>query len=96
MQLDNYIIDTLMSDLSGHDRRPTAFLVYLFLYRHTHGARHRSTAKSLREISEATGVSKRAVQYALTKLYDRELIGIRRTGITDIPHYTVLTPWKRQ
>ena len=94
MRLENYVVDTLMSDLTGHDRRPSSFLVYLYLYRHTHGARQLTTAKSLREISEATGLSKRAVQYALTKLHTRELISVSRNGVTDIPRYTVLTPWK--
>lgn len=94
MQLDNYVVDNLMSDLSGHDRRPSAFLVYLYLYRHTHGARRASAARSLREISEATGMSKRAVQYALSKLHSRELISVSRKGITEIPRYTVLTPWR--
>lgn len=31
--LDSYVIDVLMPDLVGHDRRPAAFLVYLFLLR---------------------------------------------------------------
>ena len=29
--LDDYIIDVLMRDLVGHDRRPVAFLVFLWL-----------------------------------------------------------------
>jgi hypothetical protein len=28
--IDAYILDTLMRDLVGHDRQPSAFLVYLF------------------------------------------------------------------
>src|SRR6266536_1055507 len=31
--LDTYVVDTLMPDLVGHDRAPSAFLVFLFLYR---------------------------------------------------------------
>ena len=27
--LDAYVLDVLMPDLVGHDRRPSAFLVYL-------------------------------------------------------------------
>ena len=30
--IDTYILDTLMADLVGHDRQPSAFLVYLFLW----------------------------------------------------------------
>ena len=32
--LDAHVIDSLMPDLVGHDRQPSAFLVYLYLYRH--------------------------------------------------------------
>ena len=31
VQLDAYVLDTLMRDLTGHDRQPSAFLVYLSL-----------------------------------------------------------------
>ena len=37
VELDPYVIDTLMADLIGHDRQPSAFLVYLLLWRHTLG-----------------------------------------------------------
>ena len=30
--VDDYVLDTLMRDLVGHDRRPSAFLVYLYLW----------------------------------------------------------------
>ena len=29
--IDDYILDTLLRDLTGHDRKPAAFLVYLWL-----------------------------------------------------------------
>ena len=29
--VDDYILDTLLRDLTGHDRKPAAFLVYLWL-----------------------------------------------------------------
>ena len=31
MVLDDYVVDVLLRDLVGHDRRPVSFLVYLFL-----------------------------------------------------------------
>jgi hypothetical protein len=31
LSFDEYVIDVLMPDLAGHDRRPTSFLVYLWL-----------------------------------------------------------------
>jgi hypothetical protein len=37
LSLDPYVVDTLLPDLVGHDRQPSAFLVYLFLWRHSLG-----------------------------------------------------------
>ncbi|SFC08052.1 hypothetical protein [Massilia yuzhufengensis] len=33
--LDAYVFEVLMPDLIGHDRRPAAFIVYLFLLHST-------------------------------------------------------------
>ncbi len=93
--LDPYIVDTLMPDLVGHDRQPSAFLVYLFLWRQTHGAGAQTAQVALTDIAEATGLSKRAVQDALGRLSKRKLITVARDSITAIPVYTALRPWKR-
>jgi hypothetical protein len=93
--VDRYVIDTLMQDLIGHDRTPSAFVVYLFLWRHSVAASAATVQSSLREIAEGTGLSKRGVQQALAVLARRQLIGIARTGITDVPEYTVKRPWLR-
>jgi len=93
--LDAYVLDTLMADLVGHDRQPSAFLVYLFLWRRTHGSGETSAQVSLLDISTATGLSKRAVQEALRLLAKRRLLSIQRAGITAIPVYTVRRPWVR-
>ena len=91
--LDAYILDTLMADLVGHDRQPSAFLVYLSLWR---GMESNSTVQiALRDIAEATGLSKRAVQAALSWLVKRKLISVARASITAVPVYTVLRPWRR-
>ena len=91
--LDAYILDTLMADLVGHDRQPSAFLVYLSLWR---GMESSSTVQiALRDIAEATGLSKRAVQAALSWLVKRKLISVARASITAVPVYTVLRPWRR-
>jgi DNA-binding MarR family transcriptional regulator len=90
--LDDYIIDTLMRDLCGHDRQPSAFLVYLFLYRQAIAGEVQVT---LRDIAESTGLSKRSVQNAIIRLIKRRLISARRETITAVPIYTVLRPWKR-
>lgn len=94
-EIDQYVIDTLMRDLCGHDRQPSAFLVYLFLYRWTEGVARKSATVSLRDIAEETGLSKRSVQSAISRLHARKLISIAREGMTDIPAYTVLFPWRR-
>lgn len=93
--VDSYVIDTLMQDLIGHDRTPSAFIVYLFLWRHSLAASAMTVQSSLREIAEGTGLSKRGVQEALGVLSRRQLIGIARTSITDVPVYTVKRPWRR-
>jgi hypothetical protein len=94
--IDAYVVDTLMPDLVGHDRQPSAFLVYLFLWRQTHGAAIAHTRVALIDIAEATGLSKRAVQDALGWLGKRKLIAVEREGITAVPVYSVLRPWRRQ
>jgi len=93
--LDPYIVDTLMPDLVGHDRQPSAFLVYLFLWRRTHGAGAATIQVALLDIAGATGLSKRAVQEALGRLATRKLLTVARASITAVPVYTVLRPWRR-
>jgi len=95
LQLDDYIIDTLMVDLIGHDRQPSAYLVYLFLWRTTHGRRASRAQVALQDIAEATGLSKRSVQSAISWLSKRALISVERAGITAVPVYTVNRPWRR-
>ena len=91
-KLDGYILDILMPDLVGHDRQPAAFLVYLYLWRNVSGKRSRRQ-RSLREISEGTGLSKRGVQEAINRLVKRELISVERESITAVPRYSVHRPW---
>jgi len=95
VEIDGYVLDTLMADLVGHDRQPSAFLVYLFLWRHTHGAGEPTAQLSLFDLATGTGLSKRAVQEALRWLSKRKLISLQREGITAIPRYTVKRPWAR-
>jgi hypothetical protein len=95
LQLDDYILDTLMGDLIGHDRQPSAFVVYLFLWRATHGSNAPSVQTALVDIASRTGLSKRSVQSALTRLVTRRLITVSRESITAVPVYTVLRPWRR-
>ena len=93
VMLDPYVIDTLMVDLVGHDRKPAAYIVYLALLRlkGTSG----ETAISLQGLAAATGLSKSAVQRSVTHLIRRQLLSIQRSAATDIPRYRCLSPWRR-
>ena|SRR2546423_2988506 len=95
VEVDAYIIDTLLPDLVGHDRQPSAFLVFLFLWRLSHSSDRMKAQVSLLDIATGTGLSKRAVQEALRRLAKRKLISIQRESITAIPVYTVRRPWIR-
>ncbi|MEW6320479.1 MAG: helix-turn-helix domain-containing protein [Acidobacteriota bacterium] len=95
LALDAYIVETLLPDLTGHDRQPSAFLVYLYLWSRTHGARRARVQVSLVDLAEATGLSKRAVQDALGALVRRKLVSLTRESITAVPVYTVHRPWAR-
>jgi len=95
VEVDAYVLDTLMADLVGHDRQPSAFLVYLYLWRRTYGSGRSDAQVSLIDVAAGTGLSKRAVQGALGWLAKRRLISIERESITAVPVYAVCRPWKR-
>jgi DNA-binding MarR family transcriptional regulator len=90
--LDAYVIDVLLRDLVGHDRTPSAFLVWLWLWRRTEAG---ETRLPLRRIAEGTGLSKRGVQAALDHLERRRLVRAERESVTAVAEYTVLRPWAR-
>jgi len=96
LRIDRYVIDTLMPDLVGHDKRPSALLVYLFLWGHTAEPRGRKATASLRDIAEGTGLSKRGVQQALQVLERRRLIARTKQVPTSVAAYEVLRPWRRR
>jgi hypothetical protein len=93
--IDAYVLDTLMRDLVGHDRRPSAFLVYLHLWRLTHGRGRAEVQVALLDIAQEVGLSKRSVQDSLGWLAKRDLIRVERESITAVPVYTVRRPWRR-
>ena len=92
--LDDYVVESLMPDLVGHDHHPSAFLLYLALWRLTGGG-ERETVASLRKLAEETGLSRRAVQDAVARLATRQLLEVERTSITDVPTYRLRRPWVR-
>ncbi|MGI8436833.1 MAG: helix-turn-helix domain-containing protein [Chthoniobacterales bacterium] len=92
--VDDYILDVLLRDLVGHDRQPAAYLVYLYLYGKAARQRWRPIPASLRTLSEATGLSKSAVQMALQTLRRRELVTSARKHPTAVPEHRVLRHWR--
>jgi hypothetical protein len=92
--IDDYVLDVLMRDIVGHDQQPAAFLVYLHLYGRAARQHWQPVKSSLRMLAEETGLSKSAVQTALAKLQQRELIASSRTHPTAVPGHRVLRHWQ--
>lgn len=92
--LDDYVVDVLMRDLVAHDRKPVAYLVYLWLAVEQ-GRKKAAVQTSYRELAETIGVSKSSVQAAVSWLARRGLLSSAKANSTAVPRYTVLTPWRR-
>jgi CRP-like cAMP-binding protein len=95
VELDNYVVDVLMRDLVGHDQRPSSFLVFLYLWRHSLGQGEKSVSASHQTIATATGLARRTVQSALRELERRQLLVTRRVSKTSVPEYRLRCPWRR-
>lgn len=93
--VDAYVAGVLMRDLVGHDRCPSAFLVYLHLTSQCALQKKRAVRASYQEIAESTGVSKSAAQRGVRCLEQRKLVAIRKESATATPEYRVLRPWRR-
>jgi predicted transcriptional regulator len=93
MVLDNYVVDVLMRDLVAHERSPSAFIVFVHLWRHTHGANRPVVHQSHMQIADSTGISKSSVQAAIRRLARRRLISVKKPSRTARPQYTVLRHW---
>ena len=92
LNLDEHVVDVLMRDLVGHDRRPASFLVYLWLT--SEQARRRGAVQvSYQELAESVGLSKSSVQTAVSWLVRRKLLTACKENATAIPSYTVRSPW---
>ena len=94
-RLDPYLVDSLLPDLAGHDHRPSAVLVYLFLWHSAGGTRKKSVACSYQGIATRTGLAKRTVQLAVQHLARRKLVAVEQATPTATPVYSVLMPWRR-
>lgn len=95
LRLDEYVVDVLMRDLVGHDRRPACFLVYLWLVSEEQ-RRGKAVQISYQELAESVGVSKSSAQSAVGWLVRRKLLSVTKQTVTATPKYSVLSPWKRE
>jgi hypothetical protein len=91
--LDPYVVDVLMPDLVGHDRRPATFIVYLFLLRFASKSRRDTVSVSLQTIATRTGLSKSAVQAAIRHLKRRRLIDPTLLATPAAPVRRIMRPW---
>jgi hypothetical protein len=92
--LDSYVVRTLLRDLVGHDRRPAAFLVYLWLAAEAQRC-DGAVAVSYASLAEETGLSRSAVQAAVGWLVRRKLVAAEHASATAVPVYRALQPWRR-
>ena len=95
LSIDAYVVDVLMPDLVGHDRRPATFVVYLFLLRQAAKARRDMISVSLQTIATKTGLSKSTVQTALRHLRRRKLLDPTITATVVAPVRRIMRPWVR-
>jgi len=94
IKLDDYILDTLLRDLVGHDHKPAAFLVYLWLAGEQ-SRRKSAVAISYQELAENTGLSRSSTQASVRWLLRRKLLAAAKANATAVPTYAVQFPWRR-
>jgi hypothetical protein len=92
--VDEYVMDVLLRDLVGHDRRPVCFLAYLWLTAEEQ-RRKGFVEISYRELAESLGVSKSSAQSAVAWLVKRKLLAVSKANVTATPRYDVLQPWRK-
>jgi hypothetical protein len=90
---DDYVIDVLMRDLVGHDRRPVSFLTYMWLAAEQK-RRDGVVEISYQELAENIGVSKSSAQAAVAWLIRRKLLSSVKKTVTATPRYTTHKTWK--
>jgi Helix-turn-helix domain len=95
LALEAYVVDALMPDLVGHDRKPAAFIVYLYLLRQAARLRRDVIPVSLQTIATQTGLSKSTVQVAIQHLQRRQLLDPAVAATSNDPVRRVLRPWLR-
>src|SRR5712691_368327 len=89
-------VSSLRSPVTSHQPPVTSLQKVVLGHRPGLGLPTNGTLQiALRDIAEGTGLSKRAVQAALSWLVKRKLVAVARASITAVPVYTVLRPWRR-
>ena len=94
-RIDEYVVDSLMRDLVGHDRKPVSYLVYLWLAAEQQRLR-KDVRISYSALAESVGVSKSSAQNAIAWLVRRKLVSTAKANVTATPVYSVRTPWKAE
>jgi len=95
VSLDDYVVDVLMRDLVGHDRKPASFLVYVWMS--AEQARNRAAIQvSYQQLAESVGLSKSSAQAAVRWLLRRKLLTASKENATAVPQYTVRRPWRNR
>jgi IclR helix-turn-helix domain len=94
IKVDLYVLETLMRDLVEHEKMPSAFIVYLNLWKNIKGIGKKSVHLSLAKISDETGLSKSAVQSAIKTLTRRRLVEVNKGSTTAVPEYALIRQWK--
>jgi predicted regulator of amino acid metabolism with ACT domain len=96
ISIDDYVIDVLMRDLVGHDRRVVSFLVYLWIAGEQGKEQRQGNGVevSYRQLAESIGVSRSSAQAAVGWLVKRKLLARSKKTVTATPRYKVLTPWR--
>jgi Helix-turn-helix domain len=94
ISIDAYICQTLLRDLVGHDRKPAAFLLYLWLYAEQR-LRSEPVEASYATLAEETGLSRSTAQSAVGWLVRRRLVSVKKDAPTATPIYSTHTPWLR-
>src|SRR5580658_8869113 len=95
LTFDEYVTDVLLRDLVGHDRRPVAFLVYLWIAAEQQRRSH-AVKISYQDLAESVGISKSSAQASVGWLVQRKLLAVARASVTATPTYNALTPWNRE
>jgi hypothetical protein len=94
--IDDYVLDVLLPDLAGHDRAPSAFLVYIVLWTELYRSEQRRIGLSLQQFTERSGLSKSAVQGAIRLLKRRGLVRTTKSSATAVPQYELVRHWLRR